>query len=137
MSQEAAKPYKARALVVDDRPENRALFTKLLETLNVQTQSANNGQEALNEVKACIGSPQEFDVIFLDIMMPEMNGIEAAKQLRGMGYKKPILAFSAESSQAFRKKAKEVGVDHYFVKHTFSKDLAAALIMQYCKIDVG
>lgn len=69
--------------------------------------------------------------------MPEMGGLECARQIRALGYQGPILAFSADLSTKTRKAAIDAGINQYFMKSTFNKDLASALILQYCGIDVA
>ncbi|KAJ3417349.1 hypothetical protein HDV05_004814 [Chytridiales sp. JEL 0842] len=92
-----------RVLVVDDSAINRKILVKLLKTLTVGTvdQSA-DGQECVDNYTGA--SLDEYHIIFMDIEMPVMNGIEAAKALRKMGAKAAIVAVTGnhiEDKQEF------------------------------------
>jgi signal transduction histidine kinase/DNA-binding NarL/FixJ family response regulator len=69
--------YKIKALVVDDIEENREVISKLLEIIGINVSSANNGQEAIERANLC-----KPDIIFMDIRMPVLNGIDATKRIR-------------------------------------------------------
>lgn len=73
----APLPAQVRALVVDDNQMNRVVAQRLLERLGVSVEIARDGREALD----VLGS-QSFDVIFMDQHMPEMDGIEATREIR-------------------------------------------------------
>jgi CheY-like chemotaxis protein/nitrogen-specific signal transduction histidine kinase len=77
-------------LLVEDEPSNRTVITLLLETLGMRVTVAENGLEAVEKAKKV-----PFDIIFMDIKMPKMNGDEAAKILRQNGVIIPIIALSA------------------------------------------
>jgi CheY-like chemotaxis protein/nitrogen-specific signal transduction histidine kinase len=77
-------------LLVEDEPSNRTVITLLLETIGMQVSVAENGLEAIEKA-----TNEDFDLIFMDIKMPKMNGDEATKILREKGITKPIIALSA------------------------------------------
>ena len=85
-------PY-GRVLVVDDVEVNIYVVMGLLMPYELQVDDASNGLEAIEKIR--IGN--EYDVIFMDHMMPEMDGIEATKIIRDMGYTKPIVALTANA----------------------------------------
>jgi len=85
-------PYGS-VLVVDDTETNLFVAVRLMKFYKLQIETAINGREAVNKVK----DRKEYDIIFMDHMMPEMDGIEATQMLRGMGYKKPIVALTANA----------------------------------------
>ncbi|WP_408071325.1 hybrid sensor histidine kinase/response regulator [Butyrivibrio sp. JL13D10] len=72
-----------RALIVDDEPLNLVVASGLFNDYNMITETAESGQEAINKYEN-----KEYDVIFLDHMMPEMDGIEAMKKLKRMAERK-------------------------------------------------
>ena len=85
-------PY-GKVLVVDDVEINIYVVMGLLVPYELQVDDASNGLEAIEKIK----SGNEYDIIFMDHMMPEMDGIEATKVIRDMGYTKPIVALTANA----------------------------------------
>jgi len=85
-------PY-GRVLVVDDIPSNLYVAKSLLEPYNLVLETAQCAQEAIEKIKA----GKVYDIIFMDHMMPGIDGIEAAKILLEMGYDHPIIALTANA----------------------------------------
>jgi CheY-like chemotaxis protein/anti-sigma regulatory factor (Ser/Thr protein kinase) len=85
-------PY-GKVLVVDDMEPNLYVATGLLGSYGLTIDSATNGFEAIEKIK----SGMVFDIIFMDHYMPGMDGIEATKIIRGLGYTKPIVALTANA----------------------------------------
>ena len=85
-------PYGS-ILVVDDVEANIYVAKGLLTLYDIKIDSANSGIKAIEKIK----NGQKFDIIFMDHMMPDMDGIEATKQIRDLGYKAPIIALSANA----------------------------------------
>ncbi|WP_286269147.1 transporter substrate-binding domain-containing protein [Thalassotalea hakodatensis] len=81
---------KAKILLVDDIPDNRHLLIEICKTLAIETHEACNGLEAVNAVKH-----QTFDLIIMDIRMPEMDGYQAANIINKSHPKLPIIALTA------------------------------------------
>lgn len=79
-----------RILLVEDEESNRTVLTLLLENLGLEVTAVPSGRAALET--AC---QNEFDVILMDIQLPDISGVEAARQLREKGLQTPILALSA------------------------------------------
>jgi CheY-like chemotaxis protein len=82
---------EARVLLVDDEPLLRRSARKLLELLGCQVEEATNGLEAIQKVEA---SPQAWDVVLMDVTMPEMTGFEAARRVRQLAPKLPVVLSS-------------------------------------------
>ena len=80
-------------LVVDDMETNLHVATSLLKPYGFHIETAMSGQEAIALIKA----GKVYDAIFIDHMMPEMDGIEATKHIRDLGYKNPIIALTANA----------------------------------------
>ncbi|MCL1883681.1 MAG: response regulator [Defluviitaleaceae bacterium] len=85
-------PY-GKVLVVDDVETNRFVARGLLSYYKLQIDTVNSGIEAIERVS----EGKTYDIIFMDHMMPEMNGVEATRRLRDMGYDRPILALTANA----------------------------------------
>lgn len=120
------------ALIADDAPINQELFGAILKSLGLEVLSAKNGGEAIDIVTQRINDKQRLDVIFMDMMMPVVSGIEATEKIRELGFAGPILVFSADVSRKTANRALEAGANHYFMKSTISLDLARALIDKFC-----
>jgi PAS domain S-box-containing protein len=86
----------AAVLIVDDHLANRILIRQLLEPLDVDVYDAGSAAEALERTAA-----QEFDMILLDLMMPEVDGVGAARMIRAQGRNQvtPLIAFTAVSER--------------------------------------
>jgi signal transduction histidine kinase/ActR/RegA family two-component response regulator len=104
-----------KILLVEDNLINQKVATKLLEKIGAENVTiANQGLEALE-----ILSTKEFDIIFMDIMMPEIDGYETTKKIRERGLtsdKVKIIALTANATEEDRQKCLSVGMDDYLPK---------------------
>ncbi|MCP4311596.1 MAG: response regulator [Bacteroidetes bacterium] len=106
---------KLRILIVDDIFTNRYLLSELVKTTGNEVVIAKNGKEAIN-----ILEEEEIDLIFMDIEMPVMNGIETTIYIRNkMPYPKnalPIIALTAHNPELFFEDYSDVGFDELITK---------------------
>jgi two-component system sensor histidine kinase/response regulator len=104
---------KPRVLVVDDQPVNVQLLKRALERENIQVIPAYGGQEALDLVER-----EHPDLILLDVMMPEMDGIEVCQRLQANGAHQsiPVIFITARSSKEGRLAGLGVGAVDYITK---------------------
>lgn len=103
-----------RVLVVDDHPANLHLMQVWLNELGIFVETAENGALAIEKAAACT-----FDLIFMDIQMPIMNGLEAAQQIRAQergGQRVPIIALTAHALNSEREFWLRNGIDDYLSK---------------------
>jgi CheY-like chemotaxis protein len=100
-----------RVLVVDDSVDLRLLMRRYLNRQGASVETSENGKEA---VETALRDP--FDIILMDIKMPVMDGYEATALLREKGYKKPIVALTAQASVDGQQKSYEMGFDGYLSK---------------------
>lgn len=114
-----------RILAVDDHPVNKQLLQIMLEKAGCTVTTASDGQEAVNEALKT-----EFDIIFMDIQMPILNGYEAAQFLREKGYKKPIIACTAGSQEDEKKLCLSMGMNDIITK-PFNKTRLFDVIKKY------
>ncbi len=98
-------------LIAEDVETNQVLAKALLNRLGLDVTLAADGNEAVQ--KACA---QNFDLILMDIQMPEMDGYQATKALRKEGIKTPIIALTAHAMKGDDKKCIEAGCDDYMPK---------------------
>ena len=102
-----------RVLLVDDNDINRRVANQILTKSGCQVIEASDGYTAIDLV-----SEQEFDLIFMDIQMPKMDGIEATRQIKALEKQKfpPIVAMTAYSMEEDRAKFLSQGMDDYLAK---------------------
>lgn len=101
-----------RILLVDDNKINQEVALALLEDINANTWVAENGQDAINQVKQ-----QDFDLILMDIQMPVMDGLTASLKMRQeLSITIPIIAMTAHALEEDREKSRKAGMDDYITK---------------------
>jgi len=100
-------------LVVDDNHVNQMVVAKMLRLLKVKSHVVGDGQQAVE----CLQQGKKFDMIFMDLDMPVMDGYEATKRIREeLGLDVTIVALTANSTNKAKKKCKETGMNDYFTK---------------------
>jgi signal transduction histidine kinase/ligand-binding sensor domain-containing protein/CheY-like chemotaxis protein len=114
-------------LLVEDHPINQRLIRFMLDRAGYRLDVANNGQQALEMV---FSDPDSFDLIFMDIQMPVMDGIQATREIRireNQGNPShsriPIIAMTAEAIKGTREKCLAVGMDDYISKPVRREDV--------------
>jgi len=100
-----------RVLVAEDSKTNQMLINLLLGKLGLQTTIVGDGNQAVDKALS-----QPFDLIFMDMQMPNMNGYEATKQLRSKGIATPIVALTAHVMKGDDEKCLSAGCDDYLAK---------------------
>ena len=98
-------------LVVEDEPEMAGLLTRGLEEESYQVSIARDGRAALE-----LSSAQAFDVILLDVMLPKVDGLEVARQLRSREGETPVLMLTARDALGDIVKGLDAGADDYLTK---------------------
>jgi two-component system sensor histidine kinase/response regulator len=108
-----------RVLVAEDNAVNRRVITRILERAGHQPVAVENGRLALAAV-AQQRAGAAFDLVLMDVQMPEMDGLEAARTLRGAeastGVHLPIVALTAQAMKGDRERCLEAGMDGYVTK---------------------
>jgi len=112
-----------RVLVVEDVAVNQKIVQTLLRKTGLEVDLAANGREAVE--KALAG---EYDLILMDIHMPEMNGYEATRQLRQKGLRLPILALTASVMEEDIRQCTEAGCDGHLAKSINRTQLYQTLV---------
>jgi len=101
-------------LMAEDNLLNQKLVQHILSTADYQLVPVNNGREVLEKF---LSAPEQFDLILMDIQMPEMDGIEATKIIREKGYRSiPIIALTAETMKGDRQECLAAGMNDYISK---------------------
>ena len=108
-----------KILVVDDNNLNIKLACRLLENYKFKIDTATSGKECIEKVQH-----DSYDLIFLDHMMPEMDGIETLRTLKkNPNFKSKVVVLTANASDGLREKYKSAGFDDYLSKPINIKDL--------------
>jgi CheY-like chemotaxis protein len=104
------KPNLA-VLVAEDNEINIRVAQTIFSTLGIKIDVARNGNEAIEKVKS-----HYYDIVFMDLVMPERDGIQATVEIRGLGYQIPVVAMTATASSKSKTKAISSGMNDYIVK---------------------
>jgi signal transduction histidine kinase/DNA-binding response OmpR family regulator len=106
--------HSSRILLAEDNLVNQKLAKMMLSKAGYTVQIAGNGKLA---VEAYTLAPDQFNLILMDIQMPEMDGLEATRQIRKMGFADiPIIAMTANAMKGDREKCLEAGMNDYISK---------------------
>jgi CheY-like chemotaxis protein len=116
-----------KVLVVDDDIRNIFAMTSLLEHQQMQVLSAESGRDAIETLK----KTNDMDIVLMDIMMPEMDGYDTMKSIRGQENFKalPIIALTAKAMKGDREKCIESGASDYITKPVDTEQLLALMRM--------
>lgn len=117
-----------KALIVDDSKTMCEMVALKLKELSFETTSTFDGEEAVEAAEK-----DSFDIIITDINMPNMDGIELIRHLRGMAnYKStPILVLTTEGGDAAKQKGKEAGASGWLVK-PFKPNILEVAVNKLC-----
>lgn len=115
-------------LVAEDNSLNRFLLQKILEKLGVgHTDFVGDGNEAVHRVLAAAAGGVPYHVVFMDLRMPGLDGLEAARQVRQAGIDTPIVALTAQAAEDDAVRCRQAGMSAYFSKPYRINDLEAVL----------
>ena len=109
-----------KILIVDDEAKIRLLIRKYAEFEGYEVTEAENGMEA---VLLCRKDPGKFDIVVMDVMMPELDGFSAVSEIRRLGAAPAVIMLSARGEEYDRIHGFELGVDDYVVKPFSPKEL--------------
>ena len=115
-----------RILVAEDNMINQKVAKTIFKNLGYEIDIANNGIEAVKMTQHV-----KYDIIFMDMMMPDKDGIQATNELRENGYKSPIIAMTANASKEGKNKAISFGMDGYITKPTKMESIKKILIKYF------
>lgn len=121
---------RGTVLIAEDSELNRLLMEEMLGNLGYHTKTAETGEEALAIVSDAGESAEPFDLVLMDVQMPEMDGLEATKQLRAMGYDGdtlPIIALTANAFQSDIDACFGAGMQEHLAKPVSQRDLIEVL----------
>lgn len=116
-------------LLVEDNELNMEIAKFIIENEGAKVTCATNGKEAVDIYK---NASESFDIILMDIMMPEMDGYEATRMIRKMDVNIPIVAMTANAFMEDKMKAKKAGMNAH-VSKPLDKDILIQVIVKLCK----
>ncbi|HEY9050804.1 MAG TPA: PAS domain-containing protein [Gammaproteobacteria bacterium] len=109
-----ARDYKGiRILIAEDEPVNRSLIQDILESIQPRIDMAANGAEVIE-----LASKNDYDLILMDMQMPEINGLDATRKIRALpgGDRVPIIALTGNAFEDNRKSCLEAGMNDFITK---------------------
>ena len=113
-------------LVAEDNLINQKVARTIFKNLGYEVEIAANGVEAVD-----FTMKHAYDIIFMDMMMPEKDGVQATKDLRANAYQMPIIAMTANASKESKNKAIAFGMDGYITKPTKMEEIKKVLIKYF------
>ena len=111
-----------KILVAEDNIINQKVAENIFRNIGFEIQIASDGAEAVDFMKE-----SEYDIIFMDLEMPEKDGIEATKELRSLGYQIPIVAMTASATEATKVDSLNAGMNEYTTKPVKTETVMAVL----------
>ena len=119
-----------RILLAEDGPDNQRLISFILRKIGVDVSVVENGQQAFDSALKAWNEGSPFDVILMDMQMPILDGYGATTQLRNAGYRRPIVALTANAMAGDREKCLAAGCDDFATKPIDRKALLGTIRAQ-------
>jgi len=125
VTDESARPLRGiRVLVAEDGPDNQVLISRMLDFLGATARIVDNGQMACDLLER---RELHFDVVLMDMQMPEMDGYTAATRIRAAGVTLPIIALTAHTMSGDRDLCLQAGCDDYATKPINMRSLVSII----------
>jgi len=123
--QQEQQTFSKKVLIVEDNKVNQLVMTKMLRSTGIEIDIADNGKIGFEKVLQ-----NEYDIVFMDLLMPEMDGYEAAKEIRNCNKEIPIIALTADVMKGVEEKTKDAGMNSYLTKPV-KKDELLKILEEY------
>jgi signal transduction histidine kinase len=114
---------RARVLLAEDVVATQRLYSLYLKRAGADVDVAGNGRIAVDLVLASMQAGTPFDLVLMDMQMPELDGYSATSELRSAGFRAPIIAVTAHALASDREKCIAAGCDDYITKPTDREEL--------------
>ena len=111
--------FTGRVLVAEDNPINQLLITELLNTVAIKAEIAGDGIDAINKIRQAIAEERPYDLVFMDVQMPVLDGLAATKHIREIGLtpdQLPIIALTANVYADDIAECKSAGMQDHLAK---------------------
>ncbi|KAL8734063.1 MAG: hypothetical protein Q9181_003347 [Wetmoreana brouardii] len=123
---------KVRVLVAEDNKVNQEVVLRMLKLEDIYDVTvAKDGQEAYDLVKASMEERNYFNLIFMDVQMPNLDGLQSTRLIRGMGYSAPIVALTAFAEESNVKECMDSGMD-FFLPKPIRRPALKQVLKKYC-----
>ena len=123
-----ALPDNLSILLAEDNLINQKVAQSIFKNIGYEIDIAKNGQEAVEMVQK-----NDYDVIFMDLLMPELDGYQACQEIRRTGKDMPVIAMSADDDDQVRKAARDAGMNDYISKPARVETVKQLLIKLFSK----
>ncbi len=128
----AGRRYRGRVLVAEDNPVNARLAQRFISDFGLDVEEASDGLMAYSRALEAAQGGMAYDLIFMDMQMPRMDGYEATQKLREAGYRGVIIALTAHAMQGDRERCLAAGCDE-FASKPFNRQELEKLLQQFLK----
>lgn len=131
---DAQRSGKIRVLVAEDNKVNQEVVLRMLKLEDVYDVTiAKDGQEALDLVKESMSDPsrQPYNLIFMDVQMPNLDGLQSTRLIREIGYSAPIVALTAFAEESNVKDCYDSGMN-YFLSKPIRRPALKKVLKEYC-----
>ncbi|KAL8672480.1 MAG: hypothetical protein Q9168_003051 [Polycauliona sp. 1 TL-2023] len=126
------KGDKVRVLVAEDNKVNQEVVLRMLKLEDIYDVTvAKDGQEAYELVKASMEERKYFNLIFMDVQMPNLDGLQSTRLIRSMGYSAPIVALTAFAEESNVKECMDSGMD-FFLPKPIRRPALKQVLKKYC-----
>lgn len=112
-----------KILLAEDNIINQRVAQTIFKNLGYEITIAQNGKDCVEKVKE-----SKYDIVFMDIMMPEKDGLEATAEIRSLGFNLPIVAMTANAREEDKTKAFNSGMNYYLAKPVRIEEIKEVLI---------
>ncbi|KAK5016921.1 Histidine kinase osmosensor, partial [Cryomyces antarcticus] len=130
---EATKGERVRVLVAEDNKVNQEVVLRMLKLEDIYNVTvAKDGQEALDKVKESMETHKPYDLIFMDVQMPNLDGLQSTRLIREIGYSAPIVALTAFAEESNVKDCLDSGMN-YFLSKPIRRPALKKVLKEYCQ----
>lgn len=123
---------RARILLAEDGPDNQRLISFHLRRAGAEVEIVGDGRAAMERTLAAERSGRPYDLVLMDLQMPELDGLGATRELRRSGYRGSIVALTASVMSGDRERCLEAGCDDYAAK-PIDRDALLATCMRWSR----
>ena len=122
--------FEGRVLIVEDNLVNRRVLRKLLERRGLDVETAVDGSEGLQRAQQSVGTSKPFQLVFMDMHMPVLDGYTTTRMLKDTEFQAPIVALTASAMADDRRRCLDAGCDDYLPKPV-DKSALTQLLSRY------